>query len=148
MRITWWMNLGGNQPSAHDALLFLISGTGSNESKWPVRGGLELTTCQSTVNHANHQPPRTLPPSNEKRPALTVLWIVKCYSQVWVEYPAIGVFDIGDLHIDPLSRQKAESLTGFKRSRRKVNAGERYPGSWMQNTYKYIKKVVKIVILI
>ena len=29
MMITWWMKLGGNLPSGHDALLFLISGTGS-----------------------------------------------------------------------------------------------------------------------
>ena len=29
MMITWWMNLGGNLPLGHDALLFSISGTGS-----------------------------------------------------------------------------------------------------------------------
>ena len=74
------MKLGGNLPLGHNALFFLITGTGSRicpvaQTRWtyqgfwfpihgplggesqsaPAQGRFEALTCRSTVEHANHQ---------------------------------------------------------------------------------------------
>ena len=83
--ITWWMKLGGHLPPGRDALLFLTGsfvylvtqtqldkprplcthavmdhwGKVSVPVSFPVRGRLEPTTCQSTVEHTNHRTTET-----------------------------------------------------------------------------------------